>query len=69
MPAPASSAHRLPERQTVDGGTAFDRFKFIECPAQTFVIDFDPLAADQRQPIGMRQKRLISAADSFHRRV
>ena len=35
-----------------------DRFKFIERPAQTFMVDLDPLATDQGQPVRMCQKPL-----------
>ena len=35
-----------------------DRFELIEGPAQSFMVDLDPLAADQGQPVGMRQEPL-----------
>jgi hypothetical protein len=56
--SPSQHAHRLAERQTVAGGTTLDRLKFIESPAQAFVVDFDPLAAYQDQPVGMGQEPL-----------
>ena len=46
---PGQHAHRLTERQTIGGGAALDGLELLECPAQSFVIDLDPLAADQGQ--------------------
>ena len=55
---PGQHAHRLAERQTIGGGAALDGLELLKCPAQSFMIDLDPLAADQGQSVGMRQEPL-----------
>jgi len=56
--SPSQHTHRLAERKAVGSGTTFDRLKSIEGPAQTFMVDFDPLAAYQDQPVGVYQEPL-----------
>ena len=51
-------AHRLAERQALGGGPPLDRLELIERPAQSFMIDFDPLAADEGEPVGLREQAL-----------
>ena len=59
-------AHRLTERQTIGDGAALDGLELLECPAQSFMIDLDPLAAYQGQPVGLRQELLdLGRRESF----
>ena len=46
---PGQHAHRLAERQAIGGGAALDGLELLERPAQSFMIDLDPFAADQGQ--------------------
>src|SRR6185437_3876683 len=69
-------AHGLAERQAFTGGTPFDRFEFIEGPAQTFMINLDPFTAYQDEPVGLREqppdfgrRKLFTVERHFHPEV
>ncbi len=58
IPAPASRRMASPNDKPVGGGPALDRLELIERPAQSLTIDFDPLAADEGEPVGLREQAL-----------
>src|ERR1700730_12749612 len=51
-------AHSLAERQAIIGRATLDRLKLVERAAQSLAIDLDPPAANQDEPIGVRQQPL-----------
>ncbi len=52
-------ANAWPRRTTdLGGGPALDRLELLERPAQTFMVDFDPLAANQGQSSDCASKSL-----------
>ena len=50
--------HGLAERQALRRGAALDRLELLERPAQPLVVDLDPFAANEGEPVGLRQQAL-----------
>ena len=50
--------HGLTERQSVSRRTALDRLELSQRPVEPFMIDLDPLAADEGEAVGLREQAL-----------
>ena len=62
--------HRFAERQPLAGGAPLDRLELLERAAQPLAVDLDPLAADEGQPVGLRQQLLdLGRATASRRRA